>query len=220
MCKSWMDGTVGLFYILCALIFCFVHGVGDNGSRYQLNLVNIMTDPSPLVYSRTELLNIKTNCMMDNNMEQCLSNIPKWIKRHKRGKKGGVRVRLRRRKCKHPLPTVIFGNVRSVTKQYSELLCCVKCLREYREACALCFNETWLHSGIEDSAVDIEGFKLIRGDRNDASGKQRGGGVCAYINNKWYNNITVKHCACSKILKSSLCYVGHFIYHVNFLVYY
>ena len=113
-------------------------------------------------------------------------------------KKGGIRVRLRRRKCKHPLPTVIFGNVRSVTKQYSELLCCVKYLRKYREACALCFNETSLHSGIEDSAVDIEGFKLIRGDRNDASGKQRGGGVCACINNKWCNNITVKHCACSK----------------------
>ena len=207
ICKSWMDGTIGLFYILCALIFCFVGGVGDNGSRYQLNIVNIMTDPSPLVYSRIELLNIKTNCMMDNNMEQCLSNIPKWIKRRKRGKKGGIRVRLRRRKCKHPLPTVIFGNVRSVTKQYSELLCCVKYLREYREACALCFNETWLHSGIEDNAVHIEGFKFIRGDRNDASGKQRGGGVCAYINNKWCNNITVKHCACSKDIEiiSVLC---------------
>ena len=87
-------------------------------------------------------------------MEQCLSNIPKWIKRRKPGKKGGIRVRLRRRKCKH--------------------------------------------SGREDSPVDIEGFKLICGDRNNASGKQRGGGVCACINNKWCNNITVKYCACSK----------------------
>lgn len=45
------------------------------------------------------------------------------------------------------------------------------------------FTETWLHKGIPDLAVEIEGFSLIRADRTELSGKDRGGGLCMYVSN-------------------------------------
>ena len=59
----------------------------------------------------------------------------------------------------------MFGNVRSISKQYQELLTCVKYLREYRDACALYFNENWLNPDIAESVVELQDFKLFRGDK-------------------------------------------------------
>ena len=41
--------------------------------------------------------------------------------------------------------------------------------------------------------MNIDGFKSLRGDRTESTGKERGGGVCAYVNEKWchQNNATV-----------------------------
>ena len=140
-------------------------------------------------------------------MKQCLSNFPKWVKARKRGKKCSLRVKLTRRKHKLALPSIMFGNMRSLSKQYRKLLTCVKYLREYRDACALCFNETWLNPDITDSAVELIGFKLFRGDRTSNSGKHHGGGVCVYINNKWCNNYKVLLCSCTENIEvlSILC---------------
>lgn len=40
-------------------------------------------------------------------------------------------------------------------------------------------TETWLHEGISNDLIDLEGFRLYRRDRNT-----RGGGLCIYANNK------------------------------------
>ena len=37
-------------------------------------------------------------------------------------------------------------------------------------------SETWLDPSVQDSEVDIEGYSLIRKDRN-----RKGGDVCMYI---------------------------------------
>ena len=61
----------------------------------------------------------------------------------------------------------------------------------------MCFTETWLREDIDDGCVNIDGFSLIRSDRNKDSGKQTGGGVCMYINDRWANNWTVKKKLCT-----------------------
>lgn len=68
---------------------------------------------------------------------------------------------------------------------------------EYRESSLLCFSETWLHPSIPDSQFEVEGFTLVRSDRTEDSGKSRGGGVCAFINDKWCRQFTIKNKICT-----------------------
>lgn len=42
----------------------------------------------------------------------------------------------------------------------------------------ICMSETWLDDSINDSMINIRGYKLIRNDRD-----RRGGGVCVYVRN-------------------------------------
>jgi hypothetical protein len=69
-------------------------------------------------------------------------------KPRKRGKRGGVRLRLRAMMTTVPLPSVVLANVRSFGRHagnytLDELHANVRCLAEYRDACLLCFTETW-----------------------------------------------------------------------------
>ena len=91
-----------------------------------------------------------------------------------------------------PLPSIIMGNLRSINNKTDELAACTRFIHEYRESSVMCFTETWLREDIDDGCVNIDGFSLIRSDRNKDSGKQTGGGVCMYINDRWANNWTVK----------------------------
>ena len=118
-----------------------------------------------------------------------------------RGKRSGVRLRNRRRKFKPFLPVVTFGNVRSVVNKIDELRADCRFLHEYRDACILGITETWLDSTIGDGVVDINGFTMVRGDRTDASGKKRGGGVVLYVNDRWCNNIAIKSSICTPDLE-------------------
>ena len=164
-------------------------------------VTEVHREVSHITYSKEALLSWKQARMLDNTMKRILHSIPSSLRRRKRGKRAVLRSRLRKRKCKLPLPTIISGNVRSVSKQYTEVLECVKCLQDYRNACGFCLTETWLHPGILDSAVEIEGFHLFRMDRTEDSSKQKGGGVYAYINSNWCNNSTVKLSTCSENLE-------------------
>ncbi|RUS86773.1 hypothetical protein EGW08_005433 [Elysia chlorotica] len=101
----------------------------------------------------------------------------------KRGKKGGVRVYYRRKALKPPLPAIMTG-----IAGLDELSTNTRFLSEYREAGLICITETWFTENCPDSGINIDGFSVYRSDRTAESGKTRGGGVCAYINNKWCNN--------------------------------
>ena len=78
-------------------------------------------------------------------------------------------------------------------------LTCTRHLYEYRESSIMCFCETWLTPAINDTHVNIDGFTIVRPDQTTKSGKQTGGGVCAYINDKWAhnNNIHIKKTLCT-----------------------
>lgn len=133
-------------------------------------------------------------------------NIPTEIKRtvnkeykRKRGKRGGVRQRLKKRKTKVPLPTIILSNVQSLKRKADELRVNTHYLHEYREACILAFSETWLNDTVLDSEVCPEGFSLVRLDRcSMATGKDHGGGVCVMINVRWCKTTVVRKKICTK----------------------
>ena len=104
------------------------------------------------------------------------TTLPKEIRRRKRGRPGGLRRRLRSRKCKPYLPSVIMGNVRSIRNKSDELAANVRYRNEFRNISILSMTETWLTSDNPDDHIVIDGFKLIRGDRIlENTGKHCGG---------------------------------------------
>ncbi|KAI3367053.1 hypothetical protein L3Q82_009685 [Scortum barcoo] len=56
--------------------------------------------------------------------------------------------------------------------------------REYLECSLLLFTETWLTALTPDTAAELDGFKLLRADRNRESGKRKGGGMAVFVNDK------------------------------------
>lgn len=59
------------------------------------------------------------------------------------------------------------------------------------------FTETWLHPDVPNSFVELEGFSLVWADRDETSGKTRGGGVCVYIRDEWCSQYTVRESLCN-----------------------
>ena len=116
------------------------------------------------------------------------NDIPNELKRKKRGKKGGVKVRNKKRGFKPYLPSFITGNVQSLDNKMDELWTLTRHDQCFRTCSVMTFTETWLLPSTSDETVGIDGFKLFRCDRDlDKTVKQKGGGVCTYINTKWCN---------------------------------
>ena len=106
----------------------------------------------------------------------------KKLKR-KRGRRKGVRARLRRRGIRTPLPAVMFGNIQSIRNKVDEFAANSKYITDYRESGFIALPKTYLHEKDEDGTVNIDGLSLVRGDRKEAK-KQRGSGVGVYITGK------------------------------------
>lgn len=150
-------------------------------------LINLRPSATRVRYNDTTLL--PQECVKDNT-----------IKARKRGRKGGLRERIKRQPYRQPLPSIMLGNVQSIRNKADELRACTQYLSDYRQSCLICLTETWLTETDPDSSVDLEGYTLVRMDRNLNSGKSKGGGVCAFINNKYCypSHITTKHQVCTK----------------------
>ncbi|KAJ8039549.1 26S proteasome non-ATPase regulatory subunit 5 [Holothuria leucospilota] len=98
------------------------------------------------------------------------------MKRRKRGRAGGVKKRMKQCGNRPYLPTIIMGNVQSLCNKMDELCGSVKYLSDFRNASILSFTETWLTDNHTDDCVSVDGFKIIRGDRDlEAAGKRSGG---------------------------------------------
>ncbi len=150
------------------------------------------------VYSREALLSLRW-CGDAAGLSRSLTgSLPEGMKMRclqrprKRGRRGGVRQRLRKRGSRPPLPSMILSNVRSLRNKMDELRTLTRGCFEYRESCIMLFTETWLHPEIPDGLVEIEGFSHIRSDRTVLSGKSKGGGLCLYINDRWCRQHTVR----------------------------
>lgn len=151
--------------------------------------------PNVLRYSSSFLKSLRPLANVNNAL---VNSIPTNLKPRKRGRRGGIRVRFRKRPFTPPLPSMIIGNARSIVNKIDELTGNVRFLSEYREAGIICVTETWLTEHTTDQCVGIDGFSLFRGDRSNESGKSRGGGVCAYVNSRGVQNtIYTKHTNCA-----------------------
>ena len=146
-------------------------------------------------YSREYLLSLRNSRASRSAGTLDLSAAPRCTIR-KRGRRGGIRQRAKKRRHRLPLPSIVFGNTQSIRNKTDELEACVRYRSEYRDANMLAITESWLTEN--DCNPDLEGFTMVRLDRDEeTSEKSKGGGVCLYINDKWCNNVTVKHKFCS-----------------------
>lgn len=56
---------------------------------------------------------------------------------------------------------------------------------DYKRSSLFCFTETWLR---EDINITLDGYTIIRADRNkETTGKKVGGGLCMLVNNNMGN---------------------------------
>ena len=145
-------------------------------------------------------------------------------KRRKRGKRGGMKRRMRRNKTKLPLPSMIVSNVRSINPKspnhnFDELLANCRFTREFRDASLLCFSETWFMDKVTNESVEIVGFgEPYRSDRDSRqTGKERGGGVCLYVSEKFCDraNVTVKQRIAHLSSNSYPCHFDRDTFHVS-----
>lgn len=127
-------------------------------------------------------------------------DVPPELKRKRRGRRAGGERCARRRRYRPILPSIIMGNVRSLTHKMDELAVLTRHQPEYRESSLLLFTETWLTGLTLDMAVELDGFTLLRADRCKESGKRKGGGLAVFVNDRWCNpgRITVKEQHCCK----------------------
>ena len=116
----------------------------------------------------------------------------------KRGKRGGVRARLRAQPTRPAIPSILLANVRSLDNKMDEIRLMGSANRKVSDCCVVVFTETWLNENIPDSAIQLEQLACYRADRALAEGgKTRGGGLCVYIHEAWCRDATVvcKHCS-------------------------
>lgn len=136
------------------------------------------------------------------------TNLPDWIPTRenvevpsprKRGKRGGVRNRLRKRGFRPSLPVITLSNVRSLHNKVDEIRALKRYCNYFRNSGMICLTETWLNPDITNENIAIDGFDIARLDRSyEHTSKRRGGGICVYVNKRWCTNFTVKHSICNK----------------------
>lgn len=114
-------------------------------------------------------------------------------RKHKRGKRGGIRARLAANPNRPAIPSILLDNVRSLDNEMDH----IRLLRS-AQRCVFVFMETWLNDNTPDSAIHLDRLTCHRADRALVNGgKTRGGGVCAYISDAWCRDsmVVCKHCS-------------------------
>lgn len=185
-----LDSVVLLLVLITFLVDLARYAAGHNS--------NFKDGQNRITYTRDFLLNLRPSPALsssDDTSLLSLDGVKKNFKARKRGRKGGLRQRIKRKPYRQPLPSIMLGNVRSLRNKVDELRASSQHLSDYRNSCLVCLTESWLTGADPDSSVEMEGFTLVRMDRNQNSGKTRGGGVCVFVNNKYCppGHITVKH---------------------------
>ena len=146
-----MLSTVGCFCVLLialSLASDFCIGLGTRGDQN-----------GGLTYTREELLFLRPV-----STSHLLSTVIPFDcpKQRKRGRRGGVRTRLRRRPTKPPLPAIVLANVQSLRNKMDELHANSRFDNVYREACIMAFSETWLNDSVPDDDIRLDGFTVFR----------------------------------------------------------
>ncbi|KAI4882972.1 hypothetical protein NFI96_001902 [Prochilodus magdalenae] len=115
-------------------------------------------------------------------------------RRQKRGKRASVLARLKANADRPPIPSLFLSNVRSLDNKLDLLRLRMSVSEEMRNCAVICLTETCM----PDSAFQLDGRQLFQKDRNQLSGKARGGGLCVYINKGWCTNCVMVNALCSE----------------------
>ena len=114
---------------------------------------------------------------------------PKLLKSRKRGKRGGVRVNMSIKDGRVPLPGIILTSARSVRTKLDELHGLLHTKKVKNLAHLVCITESWLTPDAPHQLTQLNSYEQFRHDRSSQdSGKQSGGGLLLYIEQKWSSN--------------------------------
>ncbi len=190
----FLCGFFSIFtHLTSAMIMYDKRTLLDIGQRYT-NLIQdtLYTDPAwPLEILRS------------TEADKGRLNNTRRRKKH-RGKRAGIRNRLRKRAHSPPLPSIFLANVQSLDNKMDDLRARISFQRDIRDCNILCLTETWLTATVPDTAVTpSDNFSVLRMDRTAEAGKTKGGGVCFFINKKWCDprNISILSRCCSPHLE-------------------
>lgn len=181
--------SFGLFLLLVlpSLVACLNHGNAAGGIIQRIQ------------YSREFLLRYNVKLPLDGTLFSLIQEhklLPR--RKRKRGKKGGIRQRLKKLKHRLPLPTCMLIHAQSLRHKTEELSANLRYLQEYRGACLLAITESWLNENDPTTGIEPSGFTAYRLDRDLAvTGKQCGGGVCLLIRDAWCGSAVVRERLCT-----------------------
>ncbi len=74
--------------------------------------------------------------------------------------------------------TTVMWNCRSIFNKLSEIIHII----DTSNADIAIFVESWLTSSVNDNMISLDGYNMLRHDRNSNSNKVRGGGIVVYYN--------------------------------------
>ncbi|KAK1793638.1 hypothetical protein P4O66_012012 [Electrophorus voltai] len=153
-----------------------------------------------ILYSRDALISLNLH---GTHLKPSLTPDPRWpmeilrenkgrdARKRPRGKRAGIRNKLRARAHRAPLLSILLANVQSLANKLDDLQARIMFQLDIRD-CNLCFTESWLNPVVPSHAIEPAEFFLVHYmDRTADSGKSRGGGVCMMVNNSWCNNANV-----------------------------
>ena len=179
--RKWTVSLTVVCFLIC-LLFGYVSATGQDGPRYtRAELLAMRSAPglAPVLVLPPEMLR-------DTSETTCTS-------KRKRGKRGGVRLRMRKGQLKIPLPSVILANGQSMrtgsrNTKLDEIHANIRFQGDYKNAGLLCFTETWWDDDTPPGKLLLDGFGApFRMDRdlNIRTDKKGGGGVAVYVNERW-----------------------------------
>ncbi|KAL7868747.1 hypothetical protein SRHO_G00101310 [Serrasalmus rhombeus] len=157
-----------------------------------------------LFYSRQELLDINTQTSdsfiadlrlipeISRTPEAAYSSRPGGSARRRcreckqrRGRRGGLRAKLKLIPHRLPLPSIFLADVRSLANKMDEIRLCITNDRRIMDSKVMIFTETWPNNGCPDNAIELAGRHIHRADRiAEDSGKTRGGAVQIFLPTK------------------------------------
>ncbi len=178
---------------MCIVCNDYVRQKNTFGQCYTKLIQNTLSaDPAwPLEILRNNELN---NDHLNNRRRR---------KKH-RGRRAGIRNRLRKRIHSPPLPSILLANVQSLENKMDDLRARISFQRDIRDCNIFCLTETWLTPTVPDTAVTpSDNLSVLRMDWTAEAGKNKGGGVCFFINKRWCDprNISILSRSCSPHLE-------------------
>ena len=151
-----------LCIMLCLSDLCSGHRPEDHTQQH-----------GGFVYTRNELLRLRLPPYPPSSrpLMPTVNTTHDASNKRKRGRRGGVKNRLRKRSAKPPLPSVVFANVQSLYNKIDELHAKCRYDNVYREACVVAFSETWLNSTRPDDDIILDGVYCVPFRQNQRIGQ-------------------------------------------------